>query len=172
MQHVRTQIRNKVAELLTGLQTTGNNVFPSRVHPMTAETMPGLCVYVKSEKATTNEDNLLIKTCDLIIDAYVKGSSFDEALDTIHAEVEYALYQDESSETVTSSGWNQDDDSYDLVDTIGDTEKRYLGGLALELNYVGADSGYVGDAAVPHGVLRITYTVTYATTKTDATTVI
>ena len=77
MAHVRTQIRQRVTAILTGLPTTGPRVYPSRVHPMTAETMPGLCVYIKNESAKVETDEILLRSIDLVVDAYVKGVSFD-----------------------------------------------------------------------------------------------
>jgi len=47
--HLRKQIRDNVVTVLTGLSTTGSRVYASRVYPMAAANLPGLCVYTKSE---------------------------------------------------------------------------------------------------------------------------
>jgi hypothetical protein len=142
MSHVRTQIRDRVAVTLSGLTTTGARAFKSRIYPMDSAAMPGICVYVKSEKAIEERDILLVKEVDVVIDAYVSGVTWDTKTDTIQAEVETALYADRNA-----------------------TTDKYLNGLALSLEYSQADSQYVGDAAVPYGVLRMIYKVQYAITR-------
>ena len=47
--HLRRQIRERVATTLTGLSTTGSNVFQSRIYPMESAGLPGLCVYTQEE---------------------------------------------------------------------------------------------------------------------------
>lgn len=44
---LRKQIRDNVVTTLTGLSTTGSRVYASRVYPMAAANLPGLCVYAK-----------------------------------------------------------------------------------------------------------------------------
>jgi hypothetical protein len=45
--HLRKQIRDNVVTALTGLSTTGSRVYGSRVYPMAAANLPGLCVYAR-----------------------------------------------------------------------------------------------------------------------------
>ena len=47
--HLRRQIRERAATTLTGLSTTGSNVFQSRFYPMESAGLPGLCIYTKDE---------------------------------------------------------------------------------------------------------------------------
>lgn len=138
MSHVRTQIRDRVAVTLGNLTTTQTKVFKSRIYPMDAASMPGICVYVKAEKAIEERDNLLVKEVDIVIDAYVSGSSWDTTTDKIQAEVETALYADHNAGT-----------------------DKYLNGLALTLEYSQSESQYVGDASTPYGVLRMIYRAQY-----------
>ena len=49
--HLRRQIRERAATTLTGLATTGSNVFQSRFYPMESAGLPGLCIYTKDETA-------------------------------------------------------------------------------------------------------------------------
>ncbi len=49
MAHVRKQIRDAIVTAVTGLTTTGSNVFRSRIYPLESGKLPGLCVYTKSE---------------------------------------------------------------------------------------------------------------------------
>ena len=47
--HVRQQIRERLGTVLTGLTTTGSNVFESRVYPLETASLPSLLIYTKSE---------------------------------------------------------------------------------------------------------------------------
>ena len=49
MAHYRQQIRERVATTLTGLATTGSNVFQSRVYPLENNKLPCLLVYTTEE---------------------------------------------------------------------------------------------------------------------------
>ena len=49
MAHYRQQIRERVATTLTGLTTTGSNVFQSRVYPIEENKLPCLLIYTKDE---------------------------------------------------------------------------------------------------------------------------
>lgn len=142
MSHVRTQIRDRVATTLTGLTTTTTRVYKTRIYPMDAAAMPGICVYINSERSVEEDFTTLIKEVDVVIDAYVRGASWDTNSDKVQAEVETALYADHAAGT-----------------------DRYLDGLALSLEYAQADSQYVGDAEKPYGVLRMIYRAKYAITR-------
>lgn len=142
MAHVRTQIRDRVMTILTGLTTTGNRVYQSRVHPMTEITMPGICVYCPEEETKEETTNLLTKELSISIDGYVSGSDFDADIDKIQAEVEEALYGDYSSST-----------------------ERFFNGLALDLNYTSSESEYNEDAQIEHGTIKMVYTVLYTITR-------
>lgn len=145
MSHVRTQIRNRVLSTLTGLTTTGSRVYASRVHPMSPDIMPGICLYCGTEKAIDGSLKTTTKAVDLIIDAYVSGSAYDDIADTIQAEVDAALYADFANH-------------------------RYFNGLVENLSYSMAESKYFGEAKVKHGVLRMIYQATYTTEDGNAET--
>jgi len=49
--HIRQQIREKFGTLLTGLTTTGSNVYQSRVYPLENANLPALIIYTKSEES-------------------------------------------------------------------------------------------------------------------------
>ena len=145
MAHVRTQIRNRLMTILAGLPTTGDRVYRSRVHPMTAGTMPGICVYCGTEKAVGGTLKATEKAVEIVIDAYVAGSEYDDDTDRVQAEVEAALFGDFAS-------------------------GRYFGGLVTNLAYATAESRYFGNAAQKHGILRMIYEATYKTEDGDAET--
>ena len=96
--HVRQQIRERIGTTLTGLTTTGSNVFQSRVYPLEDSNLPALLIYTKVEEsmpidigaARTMERNLTVN-----IEGYVKANSnFDDTNDTICKEVETAMASD------------------------------------------------------------------------------
>ena len=98
MAHKRQQIRERVATTLTGLSTTGSNVFQSRVYPIENTKLPCLLIYTReetSEPLTTNPPRAIEKILSLVVEAYVKANAnYDDTIDTITEEVEEALYGD------------------------------------------------------------------------------
>ena len=53
--HLRRQIRERVATMLTGLSSTGSNVFQSHVYPLETADFPALCVYTQEEEIEVDE---------------------------------------------------------------------------------------------------------------------
>lgn len=96
MAHVRQQIRERVATEVTGLTTTGTNVFQSRVYPLQASNLPGLLIYSTAETSEPIEMGSASRTMNrnlsLVIEGYVKATSnFDDTIDEVCSEVETAL---------------------------------------------------------------------------------
>jgi len=98
MAHRRQQIRERIATTLTGLSTTGSNVFQSRVYSIENNKLPCLLIYTKdetSEPMTTNPPRSVVKILSVVIEAYCKqNANFDDTIDTITKEVEEAIYGD------------------------------------------------------------------------------
>jgi hypothetical protein len=97
MSHLRQQIRERVASTLTGLTTTGSNIFQSRIYPMEQASLPGLIVYSVSESTmpvTMGAIRDMDATLTLAIEAYAIGANLDDSLDTICKEVQVAMYGD------------------------------------------------------------------------------
>jgi hypothetical protein len=96
--HVRQQIREKVGTLLTGLTTTGSNIFESRVYPLESANLPALVVYTKnedSEPIVIGTNRLSSRNLSLIVEIYAKTTTdFDDTIDTISKEVEVAIASD------------------------------------------------------------------------------
>ncbi len=138
MTHVRQQIRERVATDLTGLSTTGSNVFQSRVYPMEGAGLPGLIVYTNSETTDlegTSSGRNLVRVLDVVVEGYVKATSnSDDTVDTIAAEVETAIANDSTINSLAK-------------DSI-------LATTEIELS---------GDAEQPIAVVRMTFTVVYVT---------
>ena len=96
--HLRQQIRERLGTVLTGLTTTGSNVFESRVYPLETANLPALLIYTKSETAepiVIGTNRLLERNLSVAIECYVKATSnFDDSVDTICKEVETAIAAD------------------------------------------------------------------------------
>jgi len=94
MAHVRRQIREAAAALVTGLATTGARVFQSRVYPLNDADLPCLLVNTDGEDiiADTIGALLLERSLHLKIRAVAKATAnLDDTLDQMLAEVEAVL---------------------------------------------------------------------------------
>ena len=107
MAHIRTQIRNNIVTALTGLTTTGSNIFNHRVYTLGGEKLPAICVYTNSEEsvyASITIPRAVSATLNINVEAYVKATSgYDDTIDAICLEVSNALSAD-----VTRSGLAKD----------------------------------------------------------------
>jgi hypothetical protein len=143
MSHVRQQIREQVATTVTGLATTGSNVFQSRVYPLQDANLPALLVYSINEDSNADVmGSTLVAQRDLniVIEGYVKATTdFDDTVDTICAQVEAAMGAD-----------------------------RTLNNLAKFSQLVSTEINYNGEGESPVGVVTLTYAVQYRTAVNDA----
>lgn len=95
--HVRTQIANAVIATLTGLPTTGANVFKGRTRPLAKGHPPTLLVYVRSEQSSADAMGILGRALRLRIEGRVTMADVpDDTLDQISLEVEPAMVADPS----------------------------------------------------------------------------
>jgi len=141
MSHVRTQIRDRVETVLTGLTTTSTNVFASRVHPFFNEgsELPGLCLYTATEEVENSEEDAIShiqkRSVLMIIEGYEAATTMLETtLDLIAAEVETALMAD-----------------------------QFLTGLSHGIDLVGTEIELTGDGEKPVGVIVMIYRIYYLT---------
>jgi len=138
MAHVRKQIREYFASQLTGLTTTGANVFESRVYPMQNAKLPALLIYSTSEtseEAAFSKKRIQDRTVSIQVEGFVRTvSNFDDTLDLIAEEVEIALLDDPT-----------------------------LGGLATLTDLVQTEATYTGDGEQPVGTIILTFEVHYRT---------
>lgn len=145
MAHVRKQIRDAIVTAVTGLTTTGSNVFRSRLYPLESSKLPGLCIFTRSEAVefdTLTMSRSINRVLDVIIEGYVSATAnYDNTLDQIAVEVEEALAAD-----VT------------------------LGGLAKDLQVTAFESDFSADGDQPVAVGRFTVTVQYRTAENDVET--
>jgi hypothetical protein len=142
--HVRQSIRDNIVTAVTGLTTTGTNVYRTPIYPLDHSNLPGLCVYSSLEDVvvdTMTGVRGLERTCDIIIEAFVRGTSnYDNTLDTICAEVEAAMATD-----VTR------------------------GGTAKDCVLVRNEFEYSDEGDKPMAMARLTYAVQYRTAINNAT---
>jgi hypothetical protein len=142
MAHVRKEIRDNLTAALTGLASTGDKVYQSRVYPLAANKLPGLLIYSKSESTqyqVMGLPRLQLRTITLSVEIYVKGtSSYDNDIDQICLEVEEALYAN-----------------------------RTLGGNAKDCKVVSVEIDFGGDGDQPVGRATLTVEVQYQVREND-----
>ena len=99
--HVRQQLREAVATVVTGLSTTGANVFQSRVYPLQTSELPCLIVTTDGDQAsnlTVHNPVQQQRETRVRIEAYARATTtLDDTLDTICKEVETAIANASSS---------------------------------------------------------------------------
>ena len=138
--HIRQQIREKFGTTLTGLTTTGNRVYESRVYPL--ETVPALIIYTKeesSEPIVIGTDRVMSRELSVIVEGYAKATSnFDDTIDTISKEVEEAIAAD-----------------------------RTLDGLAKDCYLQSTEIEFNGEGEKPLGYVSLTFLTNYYVKETN-----
>jgi len=141
--HIRQQIRERVGTTLTGLTTTGSNVFQSRVYNLENAKLPAIIIYTKSEDSELLEmgsTRTLQRNLSLVVEAYVKANTnFDDTIDTIAKEVEAAMGADVTHNSLAR-------------DTFLDS---------TEINYN-------AEGEQPVAVMTMVYNINYLTTEATA----
>ena len=134
--HLRQQIRERLATVLTGLTTTAARVYQSRIYPMADTNLPGLTIYTLDEEAeimTLTAPRRSERTLRLMVEARAKTvNNLDDVLDTICTEVEKAL-------GVLSA----------------------LDGYAKEWNLARTEITFSGEGEIPVGIAAMEYRVKY-----------
>ena len=142
MTHIRQQIRDAVVARLTGLATTGGNVFGSRVYPIQPNEMPGVLVYSLRETAdaeTMGHPRLLVRRADIAVEVLATANAdLDDTLDTAAKEIEVAIAADMT-----------------------------LGGVCRDIMMTATDITLKGDGDKIAGSARLTFEVIYTTAEND-----
>ena len=94
--HARELIRKAIAAAVTGLTTTGTNVFTNHVYPYSAADLPNLSIYTASSPELVEDEGVMgsyqLRVLPVEIVARAKATAdLDDTLDDICAEVEIAL---------------------------------------------------------------------------------
>lgn len=142
--HVRQQIRQAIVSTLTGLSTTGANVFTSRVYALPQVALPALCVYTKDEATeyvSMTIPRTLQKNLNLSVEIFVAANqNSDNTIDEICSEIEQAITQDV---TIT--------------------------GMAKDTMLTGVDVDFDGDGEVPVARATMNILITYFNEEGDPT---
>ena len=108
MAHLRQSIREQIATDVTGLSTTGSNVFQSRVYPVEDASLPCLLVYTTSEESEVTEiasPRPMTRFLNVIVQGVVGATTPDDTLDDISKEVEVALAGDVSINNLANNSF-------------------------------------------------------------------
>jgi len=134
--HIRQQIREYFGTTLTGLSTTGPNVFESRVYPIENSKLPALVIYTKSEISepiVIGTDRVMSRELSVVVEGYAKATTnFDDTIDTISKEVEEAIAADRTLD--------------------GKAKDTYLESTEIEFN---------GEGEKPLGYVSLTFLTNY-----------
>ena len=135
MAHLRQSIRERIATDVTGLSTTGSNVFQSRVYPVEDSSLPCLLVYTTSEESEVTEmasPRPMTRFLNVIVQGVGGATTPDDTLDDISKEVEVALAGDVSINNLANNS--------------------FLSSTTIEFN---------SDGAKPIGTVMLNYIVEY-----------
>ena len=135
MAHLRQSIRERVATDVTGLTTTGSNVFQTRLYPVESASLPCLLVYTTSEESEVDEmasPRPMTRSLNVVVQGIVSSTQPDDTLDLISKEVEGALAGDVTINSLASNS--------------------YLSSTEIEIN---------ADGSKPVGIVMLNYVVEY-----------
>ena len=144
MAHARKQIRDQLITTLTGLTTTGSNVFNSRVS--NHDVLPCISVYTLSEELGEESSLKQFRVLNVMVEVRAKAAdSLEDDLDQIGAEIEDAIF------------------------ASGDTT---LSNTCKDFDYDGLDIELSGEAEQPFGLMTMRFLAMYRVNKTDVETII
>lgn len=147
VEHVRKAIRAAAKTDLTGLVTTGANVFTSRTSPLASTEMPGMYVMLRDEISDWDVAGTIARTGDLIVEAWAEGGDgLEDKLDRIAAEVEAKIYA--AAGTLMALLMNIGPPTTQMELPAGDDASRRI------------------------GIIRMRFPVTYRTQELDPTTIV
>lgn len=145
MAHVRKQIRDRVASVLSAsVGLVSGRVYASRVYPLTDAALPAVTVYTGAETSGLMAMGTvtLQRELSITVDAYVKSAvTFDDDVDAICVQIE---------------------------DAIGSDFR--VNGLAKDIVLSSTEVDFSSEGEKPVGVARLTFTVRYVTSIEDAST--
>lgn len=133
--HVRQQIREAIATLVTGLSTTGSRVHQSRMRPRGEGELPCLLVHSNDVESISaaDADTLQQRDLPIVIRGLAKaGATLDDTLDAIALEVETAM-----------------------------ASNPRLSGKAHRSQLTAVDTEFDDESDQPVGEIQLTYTFTY-----------
>lgn len=151
--HVRTQIRNALKTLLTGLPLTGTNVFTSRVTDYNRATeLPAINIVINEEEFDRADDSASIghnsQIRDIVIEIQCRAAAvgidnIDDDLDALALAVEIAVAGDNN-----------------------------LSGLLFYNSYTGTTLEIEDEAETATGLVTVSYGAQYVVDASDPETVV
>ena len=136
--HLRRQIRERIATRVTSLSTTGSNVFQSRAYPIEESKLPCLLVYDSEETVTLQAmggTRGVASELTVNIEGYCQGGDGQTVMNTLAAiqkEVQIAMQGDIN-----------------------------INNLARDSYLTSADASINAEATKPTGSVRLSYLVDY-----------
>jgi len=166
MAHVRAQIRDAVALVVTGL---GATVKKTRKFPTNAAELPRFHVYTMSERLDDNSSNLYAqgRILTLAIEAVATGGedALDDTLDAFAVSIESAL---ESSKNYSPLVVNRDgevvvnrDGQFVVLDATPDSDDY----TAVDTKYISVEIDIDSTGKESIGAARLTFEVLYRTIR-------
>lgn len=98
--HIRKQLRDKLQEILLGLDTTDQHAFINRprAYPLAETELPGLVIKLHDESAEPQTlkrpGRRIERVLNAVIDCYAKGDEAEDKLDQMQLEIELAMVED------------------------------------------------------------------------------
>ena len=142
--HLRRQIREAVATLLTGLTTTGSRVYQSRVANLKESQLPGLVILTNDEKVEQADiGGLQERTLSIEVIGKAKAvADVDDTLDGIAKEVEIAINASNAANTLNGLVKGIQLNGIDVA--ISDETDRKVGEIRMSFTAL-----YFNQAATP-----------------------
>lgn len=144
--HVRQQIREAIAVALTGLTTTADRVYQSRLLPLQDDELPALVISTNTEKIdplTVTFNPVLERSLVVTVAVVAKVSNnIDDVLDSSIKEVEQAL--NSNIEANTLNGLVKDIVFTDIDIEMNATSEKPIGQALLSFT-----ASYYTQASVP-----------------------
>jgi len=142
--HLRRQIREAVATLLTGLTTTGSRVYQSSVSNLKENQLPGLIIMTPEEDVEQADiGGLQQRTLNIEVIGKAKAvADVDDTLDGIAKEVEIAINASTTANTL--NGLVSGIQLYSTKISISDETDRKVGEIRMSFTAL-----YFNQAATP-----------------------
>jgi hypothetical protein len=136
-EHVRQLVRARVRDQVTGLTTTGANVFENRKDPLPPSSLPALNLTLGEESIERlskdgRQRRYVEVNVDLVADAGEEASeAVEDIIDRMMAEVEQALWFHAPRANVTAVGFDATDTSFDAISWTFDQDDSGAWGPGL-----------------------------------------
>lgn len=147
--HVRKQIRDAVVDALTGLTTTGSNVFVRPAWTRTASQLPAIEVETPVDQVDTDLSYMGSSGASyyrrLVVRLHVigKGATVQDTLDQVAKEIEVALYADQ-----TLGGLAKSIAGLEVEQELTDEQDKPTGRQVVDVTYLYTVRGGAPDVAL------------------------